>query len=218
MTITRTITTDPRPQLAEAAATTADVIGQVRPDHLDRPTPCSEMNVGELLSHLLMAIGRTACAGRGDELATWPMAGPELAADEWAPAWREAAGASTAAWADADDRLDEEIALPWTVLAGADVVAIYVNEIVTHTWDLAAAIGVEAVWSDEVLAVASAAIHSELPDADRRPMWDAFAAQLPEGIPWADPFTNAVEVGDDATAVERLVAWNGRDPRWTPSA
>jgi hypothetical protein len=28
------------------------------------------------------------------------------------------------------------------------------------------------------------------------------------------PFGPVVEVGDDATPYERLVAWTGRDPRW----
>ena len=45
-------------------------------------------------------------------------------------------------------------------------------------------------------------------------MWAAIAAHLPDGIEFESPFTNAVDVAPDADAVEQLIAWNGRSPRW----
>lgn len=45
-----------------------------------------------------------------------------------------------------------------------------------------------------------------------RPQVAASTAERPPGIPFAD----AVPVPDDAPAVDRLVAWQGRDPRWRP--
>jgi hypothetical protein len=39
-------------------------------------------------------------------------------------------------------------------------------------------------------------------------------AERPPEIPFAD----AVPVPEDAPAIDRLVAWQGRDPHWRPAA
>ena len=47
-------------------------------------------------------------------------------------------------------------------------------------------------------------------------VYDDFSAGLdrrvPEGVPVEVPFANAVDVSDDAPLIDRLVAWNGRQP------
>ena len=63
-----------------------------------------------------------------------------------------------------------------------------------------------------MLGVSFDHIQRELPMPDRAPMWAEAKASLPEGVPWADPFADAVPVGDDAPLIDRLVAWNGRTP------
>jgi len=208
------IAIDPRSAFAATIPVAAEVIDAVRAEHLALPTPCDGMTVEDLLSHLMMVADRVASAGRGDELATWSTEGPKLGLIEWAPAWRAVAATAVDEWSD-DTRLERSTPLPWTTLPGRGVVAIYTNELVVHTWDLATAIGASASWPDEVLDVASAAIHSQLPDADRTPMWAAMAAHMPEGIAWESPFSNAVEISDDSTPVARVMAWNGRNPAWT---
>ena len=40
------------------------------------------------------------------------------------------------------------------------------------------------------------------------------AAERPPGVPFAD----AVPVPDDAPVIDRLVAWQGRDPHWRPGS
>lgn len=211
--------TDPRPALGQAIGVAADVISSVRAEHLGRPTPCDAMTVSDLLSHLVMVAERIGAAADGIDPQHWPASGPELAVTEWADAFRIAGDAAVADWARDDSVLARPTALPWTTLPGADALAIYVNELVVHTWDLATAIDTPAVWSDEVLAVAGAAIHSELPDPERVAMWEALAAQMPEGIAFAAPFGDAVPIADDASVIDRLIAWNGRSPQWpTPSA
>jgi uncharacterized protein (TIGR03086 family) len=78
---------------------------------------------------------------------------------------------------------------------------MYTGEVSTHTWDLAVATGQAPAFDDAVVTRALAAVHRKLP-AERGP-----------GIPFAPP----VPVPDDAPAVDRLVAWQGRDPRWRPA-
>ena len=46
--------------------------------------------------------------------------------------------------------------------------------------------------------------------------FEAVRANMPEGIQDFDyPFAAAVAVGDDASGIDRLVAWSGRDPHWS---
>ena len=73
----------------------------------------------------------------------------------------------------------------------------------THTWDLATATGHTPAWDDEVVAGALVAVRRKLPTAERAP---------------AIPFADAVPVPDDAPVIDRLVAWQGRDPHWRPVA
>lgn len=213
-TDTQTVT-DPRPAFARAVDIAASVIGSVRPEHLELPTPCDQMDVGEMLSHLIMVAERVAGAGRGDDPASWTTEGPSLAVDEWPAAFRTAAAEAIAEWNADDARLERMTALPWTTVPGAAVVAIYTNELLVHTWDLSVAIGTDVDWDDSAIAVASAAIHEQLPNADRSPMWAQMAELLPEGIAWESPFGNAAEVADDASPIEHLAAWNGRSPGWS---
>ena len=207
----RDVLADPRSDLASAMASCGELIAAVTPDQLDRPTPCDDMDVRALLGHLVMVARRIGCAARRVPTHEWPSDVTGLADHEWAPAWEAAAADSLAAWVD-DALLDRDMILPWATLQGRDVVGTYTNEVVVHGWDLAQGTGQHAAWSDGVLEVAHTAIRQQLPDADRSPMWAQVQASLPPGVPWADPFANAVPVDDGAALVDRIVAWNGRTP------
>ena len=154
-----------------------------------------------LLGHVLHVLRRITTAGRGEDVDSTPRL-PAAPAEGWPDALRAAAAELTAVWAD-DAVLDAVLALPFGTLPGRAALATWVGEVTTHTWDLAVATGQSPAWDDAAAAVGLAAIHGKLPAAERGP-----------GIPFAD----AVPVPDDAPAVERLVAWQGRDPRWAPPA
>src|SRR4051794_9344824 len=77
-----TLTTgDPRLPFAGAVALATGVIAGVRPEQLHNPTPCPEMDVQALLSHVVMVLHRVACAGRDEDPATWPMSFEPVADD-----------------------------------------------------------------------------------------------------------------------------------------
>jgi len=209
-TTATTVAQDPRPAFASAAALAASVAAAVRPDQLGLPTPCDGMDVRSLLDHLAMVFGRVASAGRGLPLEAWP--GDDASAgDDWAATLRTAGDDALAAWAD-DRRLGEVLQLPWATMSGAECVGIYVNELIVHTWDLARATGQDPEWDDAAIEVAEACVRQQLPMAERGPMWAEAKAALPAGVPWADPFADAVPVPGGAPAIDRLVAWNGRRP------
>lgn len=201
---------DPRSAYAGASAVTLDVIRSIEAEQYELPTPCEDMNVGELCEHLVMVQRRIACAGRGEPVAGWPVDAADVPRGGWADAFLEASHDVQQAWTA--DVLDRPTELPWGTFPGRDALGVYVDELVVHAWDLSRATGQDPEWDPDVLEVASVAIHQQLPVADRRPMWEAIAATLPEGVEWRDPFGNAVDVPDDAPAIDRLVAWNGRQP------
>jgi uncharacterized protein (TIGR03086 family) len=203
--------TDPRATFAEAVALGTTVIAAVRADQLGLATPCDEMNVQQLLGHLVMVLQRVACAWRGEDPSTWPADLVSFDEVDAAVAWHEAAHDVEAAWTD-DALLERPTRLPWTTVSGAEMLAIYTSEVTVHTWDLARATGQHPKWSDDVVEVALAAVHAELPIADRTEFWENLAASLPPAVPFSAPFASAVDIADDAPLIDRLAAWNGRTP------
>ena len=200
--------TDPRPILARAMATTTSVIAAVRPDQLGASTPCDDMDVRAMLGHLVGVVDRIGALGRGDD--PFGVTETVVADDGWSEAWTVATRRATEAWRD-DAVLEGPMALPWIQGTGADVLASYVSELTVHTWDLAVASGQDPDWD---LAVVEAALASRdfLPAENRLDLYAEISAQMGlEEV--AVPFAEAITLPDDASAIDRLVAWTGRDPR-----
>jgi uncharacterized protein (TIGR03086 family) len=199
---TAALATDPRTAFDRAAALACDVVAGVRPDRLGAATPCPEYDVRALLGHLVSVLRRVAAVGRGEPALSVPQVTTDVPDDAWAGVARAAAEDIRGVWSD-DAALTRELQLPFGTLPGAAALAIYTGEITTHTWDVAVATGQQPDWDDDVVAQALSAIRTKLPAAGRGP-----------GIPFAD----AVPVPDDALPIDQLVAWQGRDPSWTPAA
>jgi len=198
---------DPRPILDRAIATGGSVIAGVRPDQLTAPTPCPEMDVRAMLGHLVAVLDRIAALGQGQD----PFAVTETHApdDGWSDAWTTSARRATQAWRD-DAVLERPMTLPWITGSGAEILATYLSEVTVHTWDLATATGQRPDWDDTVVNVAFAARHI-LPAENRRALFEEISAAM--GLDEvAIPFAEALPIPDDAPAIDRLVAWNGRDP------
>lgn len=200
--------TDPRAIFARAVSLAGTAIAGVAPDQLDLPTPCTEMDVRTLLGHLVSVLDRVALLGRGEDPFTVEVVSPPD--DGWLDAWTSAAHGVQAAWTD-DAVLDRPMSLPWLQGTGRDMLAMYVSELTVHTWDLATATGLHLDWDDDVVAVALAQC-SILPAEDRLALFASISEAM--GLDEvAVPYGEAVAVADDAPAIERLVAWNGRNPR-----
>jgi uncharacterized protein (TIGR03086 family) len=199
---------DPRPILHRAIATGGAVIAGVGPDQFTAPTPCPEMDVRAMISHLVGVLDRIAALGNGED----PFSVIETHAphDDWSEAWAKSSTNAADAWRD-DATLERPIALPWIQGNGAEVLTSYFSELTVHTWDLATATGQQAHWDDAVVTAALEA-RQILPAENRRAMFEEISAAM--GLDEvAVPFAEAVPVHSDAPAIDRLVAWNGRDPR-----
>jgi uncharacterized protein (TIGR03086 family) len=205
-------TTDPRPQFATAVRIAEPVIAGVRSDQLELPSPCVEFTVKGLLDHLVFVLHRVDKLCRGDEaFAPGRLADDVVDHTDWAADWMAAAADVDAASADGAI-LERIVVLPWATMTGAEMLATYVSEITTHTWDLATATGQQAQWDDEVCRLSLETMHRELPLADRGPIWEAFRANAPANVQFDAPFANAVAIGTDAPLIDQLVAWTGRQP------
>ena len=204
---TRGPNTDPRPILDRAIVTGGVVIAGVRPEQLTGPTPCTDMNVRALLTHLVGVLDRVAALGIGED----PFAVTETAVadDRWVDAWHAAGRRAAEAWSD-DAVLDRPMALPWIEGSGADVLTSYFSELTVHSWDLATATGQHPEWAATDVTAALEA-RQILPAENRRALFEEISRAM--GIDEvAVPFAEAVPVPDDAPAIDRLVGWNGRDP------
>lgn len=200
---------DPRLTFAKAVALATAVIGRVSPGQLANPTPCEEFDVAALLGHMVGVLRRVTALGRGDD----PFGAGVMApvAGDFERAWAGAASEVEQAWAD-DAVLTRTMRLPWSERSGAAMLVSYLNEVTVHTWDLATATGQRPAWDPQVVSLAFDGIRF-LPGDNRAAVFEAMrAAMAPERRHFADPFADAVPVGDDAPLIDRLVAWNGRRP------
>ncbi|WP_327318020.1 TIGR03086 family metal-binding protein [Streptomyces sp. NBC_01235] len=187
---------DPRPLYTRAAEQAAALIRTVRPEQLAGPTPCTEFDVRTLLSHLVGGTLRIATVGEGgDGLAVRPFV-DGVDDDGWPAAYDEARTRVQRAWAD-DARLDAAVRVPWGEAPGRVALSGYVMEGVTHTWDLAEALGHPLELDPELAEFALSVARRVLPDEQR----DADT-----------PFDSALAAPEGADAYERLAVWLGRKP------
>ncbi len=185
---------DLRPTLARAFHQAEAVIASVTPDHLTRPTPCTEWDVRTLLSHLVTVARRISVLGEGRP--ALDVRAESIPDGEVLGAFRAAREAADRAWAD-DAALTREVDVPWARMPGAMVLGGYLPEVVTHIWDLWTAIdsttALDPDLAEAALTVARRAIPTER---------DQF------------PFAPVVAVPETAEAYSRLAGWMGRVPDW----
>jgi uncharacterized protein (TIGR03086 family) len=189
--------------LRPATRTLAGLVAAVDDSQLDRPTPCPDYAVGDLLDHIGgLALAFAAAARKEDGTnAAPPRPGDrsQLGRD-----WRTRIPRDLAALGDA--WVAPETWDGMTKIAGMDMPASVVgtvglDEVVTHGWDLARATG-QAFDADETTIAGSL----EFAESISAP--GAEAARAPA-------FGPVIAVTEGASPLDRLVALTGRDPTWT---
>lgn len=162
------------------------LVGRVRNEQLELPTPCQDWDVRALLTHLVTGNRRVA-AGIG------PGGPPAEAAAELADPlvdFPESVRAVKAAWKD-PERMTQMVGNS----PAPDALRLRIVESVVHGWDLARATGQTPGFDDDLIDDATEFVRTRMP-ADR-PANPAF--QPPAGAP----------VG--AAKIDQLAAFLGRN-------
>ncbi|MFE5811407.1 TIGR03086 family metal-binding protein [Streptomyces sp. NPDC056491] len=190
--------------LDQAHATLREAVAGVPADGWDRPTPCAQWNVTQVLQH-----------AAGDQLAYAARltGGPGPAEDPFAPSGALAgppghlldpalAAAAEAFSGVAPGDLDVAVPLPPFAVPAVTAVGAAALDAAVHAWDIAVATGRQPALTDELAAAL-------------RPAADALAEPL-RGFAYGPVFPLAP--GADHGAAADLLAFLGRDPAWAAPA
>ena len=189
--------------LGPAAREMARLVNGVRDDQLRDPTPCASYALGDLLHHVRGLAEAFALAARKQQPAGGSQPPPQGDASLLPDDWR----AETAEWLD-------NLAAAWaepaawegtTWIAGFEAPSSAVgitaaNELVTHGWDVARASGQQLLLDGASLA----------PSLEFVAMMSGPGSEAARGDAFGPP--RPVPVG--ASALEEIIAGNGRDPAW----
>ena len=193
MTPTRgDITMGPLEQLDELEPLLGRVASGITADDLDAPTPCANFAVRGVLGHMTAGATQFAAAFRGEtppEVPADVADGPDVVTE----AGNALAGLMSAI--RSPGALERTVAAPFGEMPGDAFARFVVLDGLVHGWDLATATGQNYEPSDTLVAEVDAFAHQ------------AIAPAMRDG----DTFANAVEPPDDATPIERLAAFTGRN-------
>jgi uncharacterized protein (TIGR03086 family) len=178
------------------------IVAAVDDSRLDAPTPCPDYCVGDLLDHiggLAIAFAEAARKEHGTNATQAPPGATAHLAADWRtriPADLEALGV---AWQD-PEAWEGTTVIAAMEMPAAAVGAVALDEIVTHAWDLARALGQPFDADADALAGAM-----------------EFIGPISEpGGPRPPIFGPVVAVAEDASPMARFVGLTGRDPDWQP--
>jgi uncharacterized protein (TIGR03086 family) len=174
-------------QLDQLAPLLGAVVGGIRADQLDNPTPCANFTVRGVLDHMIGGATLFAGAFRGA-----PLGEPDMnnALAAFGPALTGLAEAIHSPGA-----LERTVQAPFGEVRGETFARFVVLDGLLHGWDLATATGQRYEPPDQLVAEV-----------------DAFARQALEPLRDGDTFGPAVEPPGAATPIERLAAFTGRRP------
>ncbi|MBV6696674.1 TIGR03086 family protein [Kitasatospora aureofaciens] len=175
-------------ELAELFATTT---ARITPEQLDRPTPCTDFTVRQLLAHLGGVLPDSERAAH-----KLPRPAAPAAALTEPVAVGESARRAAAAW-QVPSALDGDTLFGPGEMPAGFAAAVTLQELALHGWDLARAAGVDYV-PGEVAAETVLAVVEQL--AERARANGSYGPALPAPA--------------DSAAFERALAASGRNPGW----
>jgi uncharacterized protein (TIGR03086 family) len=188
---------------ARVVRATVDVVSQVGPADLARPTPCADWTLGELLAHMTAQHDGWAAAvtGDGGDLSRWQPGPP--AADP-VQEYAAAAGRVLAAFG-ADGVLDREFALaelsPLLRFPAAEAISFHFIDYLVHGWDVARSLGLDPPEYEPDLLAAALPVAQAVPDGELRK----------QGVV---PFAPGISVAGVLSVMDQIVAMLGRSPSW----
>jgi uncharacterized protein (TIGR03086 family) len=186
----------------QPAAQLARLVDGVDDDQLGAATPCAGWPVAVLLDHLLaLTAAFTAAAHKDSSLASRPEPNGSLPVD-WMSQLHERLDALVTAWRAPQAWEGETEA--GGVTMPADVMGVVaLDELVLHGWDLARATG-QQFQADPAGVQASLGFAASMSEPEQQ------AGR--EGL-----YGPVVAIPSDASELDQLLGFAGRDPHWTPN-
>jgi len=182
----------PLSQLSLAIDTADRVIAAVDDAQWAGATPCTEWTVSDVVRHIVASNNGFAEAVGGKPR---PAADePALADTDLLAAFRDSGAALVEAFSQ-PGALERIVAIPVGQVPGAVALHLRLTELLVHGWDVATATGQQAEFPDDL---AEAELTFSRGMLDKLP---------PDRVPFAPP----QPVARDAPAIQRLVAFLGRD-------
>jgi uncharacterized protein (TIGR03086 family) len=189
------------PDLHEATARMARLVETVPDDEISASTPCPDLTLGALIDHVGGFV-KVFTASARKEIGEGTAQPPDPRADRLEPGWRARIASDLSELADAWDAPDAWDGM--TQAGGQDVPGamagrIALDELVVHGWDIARATSQSFECDVATLNLVESTVNQ---------VRDGHEGDIP-GL-----FGPVVPVGDDATALDRVLSLTGRDPAW----
>jgi len=180
-----------------------DIVDGIGDDQWDRPTPCAQWTVRELVEHMILE-NRGFAAAAGGETSDRRVWTDRQFVDDRRADYRASADRVVEAFG-APGVLDGEFWLPLinpaVRLPARQAVSFHLLDYVVHGWDVAASIGRPVRVPADIAEAALDIALREVPDGPRR--------RRPQAS-----FVPPVEAAPGASALDRMLAWLGRSPTW----
>ncbi|WP_194895550.1 TIGR03086 family metal-binding protein [Catenulispora pinisilvae] len=198
--------TDIRDLNARAVRDSMDIVRQVQVTDLGRPTPCEGWTLADLLGHMTVQHHGFAAASRGDgaDMKRWEFAaaGPD-AVQQYLAASEEVLAAYAELGADLDTVFDlPEFQIDPPRFPARVAIGFHFIDYIVHAWDVAATLGLPF---------------------DLRPELEQEALRITLAVPNGDnrtadgsAFVPALEIPEDASALDQILLHLGRTPGWRP--
>lgn len=187
--------------IEDQAARTTKLVRSVRADQLGLPTPCTQWDVRGLINHLCLFCHWCMRVATGEQFE--PDYETDFIGDDPSGAYER--------WKEAMLEACTDPGLPDRTFYGAGneypgavLVVLAIMDTVVHRWDLARAVGADPDIDPEVAAMLLEQLSPLIEDTMRAPSPDETGGSV--------LFGPAVEVADDGSPVDRLLAFLGRTP------
>ncbi|HEX6876633.1 MAG TPA: TIGR03086 family metal-binding protein [Nocardioidaceae bacterium] len=191
--------------LRPAARELTRLVNALRGDQLGDPTPCTGYTLGDLLQHVRGLAEAFTLAGRKQQPPGGSMPPPQGDASLLPADWRgeiaDWLGQLVDVWSD---RAAWE-GTAWIAGFEAPASAVGItaaNELVVHGWDVARSSGQQLFLDDEAIAPSREFVAMMSGPGSEEARGQAFGPALP--------------VPEGASALDEVIAGNGRDPAWCP--
>ena len=178
----------------QAVSVAKDVLGNVKADQLDDPTPCASWKVRDVINHLVGGSYFFAAATNGEAAGDGSDA-PDFASGDYTAAYEEGSKQAVAAFA-APGALERIVKVPFGEFPGAAWMGLATTDTFTHAWDLAKATGQSTDLAPKLAEQLLVGARQAISDAVRGDEPMPFAAEKP--------------CPDGATPADRLAAFLGR--------